>query len=381
MEIGDDFFEEKPRTELTRASMRAERMARRRRIRNTVLLVAVVLGMGCLTAFVVMILTMHSGGLTAPKIVGMKYADAKKKVESMGLFVEIDSMQDSSDDCSRLKVQAQDPKPGADVLKDDTITVRLAGLHESAAFVGNDTGKRRASGLATDQGSSTPQPEATQPSTAGPARQPASTGTIICIDPGHSGRDGSEIDPSSGLNVGDNQGCPGERGNMWDLAQKAKAALERDGFTVRLTKDSADAYASLRTRADIGNTCAAVIRLHYDDTGYTGVMRPPANGARCPASDPSRITVVRPAVASASDELARAIAPRLGLAVKDDTGGTSEGNSTPSGHPTCLIGSVLSTVPVVCIENKMSQVKDNPSGQDQVAAQIAAGVTAYFNSH
>ena len=86
-------------------------------------------------------------------------------------------------------------------------------------------------------------------------------------------------------------------------------------------------------------------------------------------------------VASASDALARALAPALGLAVKDDTGGTSQGNSTPAGHPTCLIGSVLSKVPVVCIENKVSLTQNNPSGQDSVAAQIVAGVNSYFQSH
>jgi hypothetical protein len=37
-------------------------------------------------------------------------------------------------------------------------------------------------------------------------------------------------------------------------------------------------------------------------------------------------------------------------------------------------------VPVVCIENNMSKVKDSPSGQEEVAREIAAGVTAYFHS-
>jgi hypothetical protein len=95
-----------------------------------------------------------------------------------------------------------------------------------------------------------------------------------------------------------------------------------------------------------------MVRLHHDPSGFTGVMRPPAGAARCPTSDLGRITVVDPEVAAQSDLLARAIAPRMGLAVKDDTGGTSEGNSTPPGHPTCLIGSLLSKVPIVCIENR-----------------------------
>ena len=88
---------DEPRNEhLNRASMRLERLERRRRIRNTLILVGVVLLMGAVAAVVVTVLTMNGSGLNAPGIVGMKYFDAKKKVESVGLFIEIDSMQDSS---------------------------------------------------------------------------------------------------------------------------------------------------------------------------------------------------------------------------------------------------------------------------------------------
>jgi N-acetylmuramoyl-L-alanine amidase len=145
-----------------------------------------------------------------------------------------------------------------------------------------------------------------------------------------------------------------------------------------LTKTDANEYVSLRGRADIGNTCSIMVRLHYDDTGFTGVMRAPHNGARCPQDDPSRITVVDENVAAQSDSLAGALAAALGLSVRDDTGGTSQGNATPAGHPTALIGSVLSRVPVVTIENQMSRVRANPEGQNQVAAQIVQGINAYF---
>jgi hypothetical protein len=121
-----------------------------------------------------------------------------------------------------------------------------------------------------------------------------------------------------------------------------------------------------------------MVRLHYDDTGFTGVMRAPENAARCPQDDPSRITVIDSGVATESNRLAADLASALGLSVRDDTGGTSQGNSTPSGHPTALIGSVLSQVPVVCIENKMSLVRGNTDGQNQVAAQIVQGINAYF---
>lgn len=353
--------------ELTRAALRYERTAKRRHARNTALLVVGIIAMGAVAAGVILLLTLKSGGLTVPKVVGMKYEEARKKVESAGLFIEIDSMQDSSGNCDKLQVETQDPKQGTGAETNDTVTVRLKGLHESAEFTRD---------LNKSQGSA-PSGEATP----APAPQPSGNGRTVCIDPGHSGRSGNETDQATGLNVGDNEGASGELQNMWDLAQKTKARLEQAGYTVRLTKDSAGAYASLRQRADIGNTCAIVVRLHYDDTGYTGVMRPPQNAARCPQSDPSRITVVDGGVATASDALAGALAPALGLSVRDDTGGTSQGNTTPPGHPTCLIGSVLSKVPVVCIENNMSRVRDNPSGQDEVAAQIVSGINAYFQSH
>jgi N-acetylmuramoyl-L-alanine amidase len=200
---------------------------------------------------------------------------------------------------------------------------------------------------------------------------------VVCLDPGHSPRDGSEIDPATGLNVGDNTGAAGELEANWDLAMKTKARLEEEGYQVRLTKRTVETYASLRRRADTGNTCEVMVRLHYDDTGFTGVMRPPLNAARCPVSDPARITVVSAHVAEGSDALAGSLAPFLGLRVRDDTGGTSVGNTTPPGHPTCLIGSVLSTVPVVCIENEAGPARD-PSGRERIAAQIVRGLDEYF---
>lgn len=198
---------------------------------------------------------------------------------------------------------------------------------------------------------------------------------VVCVDPGHSGRTGDEIDPATGLNVGDNTGCPGELEDVWKLALVEAEALRRADYEVRLTKGSAGEYRSLRERADAAAACSVWVRLHYDDSGYTGVMRPPVNGARCPASDPSRVTVVDPGVAGASDALARALSGPMGLAVRDDTGGTSRGNSTPPGHPTCLIGSVLSRVPVVCIEHRVEDVRGAPW---TVAAGLVKGLDAYF---
>jgi len=207
---------------------------------------------------------------------------------------------------------------------------------------------------------------------------------VICLDPGHSGHTGNEIDPATGLNVGDNTGCPGELDAMWQLALVEKAALEDAGYEVRLTKSGANDYYTLRQRADLANTCDVWVRLHYDDTGYTGVLRPPPNAARCPVSDPSRITVVDAGVAEWSNRLAAAVAPYFGLAVKDDTGGTSQGNATPPGHPTCLVGSVLSRVPVILIEHKAGIIVGSADSvaatRQQVATQLVQALDAFFGS-
>lgn len=340
----------------------------RRRLRNNLIIAVCSVAAVALIAGIVVLLAMSGGGRKVPGVIGLAYSEATKKVEAAGLNIEIDRMQDSSGDYSRLKVETQDPKAGTTADQNEVVTVRLKGLHDSPEMTRDFSNAPTTEPAASQPGQ--------QPAAQAPA--PVASARTVCIDPGHSGHDGNEIDPATGLNVGDNGGASGELQNMWDLAQKVKARLEQAGYVVRLTKGSASDYDSLRTRADIGNDCDLVVRLHYDDTGFTGVMRPPPNAARCPVSDPSRVTVVDASVASASNRLASDLAAALGLSVRDDTGGTSQGNGTPPGHPTALIGSVLSHVPVVCIENRMGLVRDNPSGQEQVAGQILEGVNAYF---
>ena len=370
--VSEDNFDEPEQVGQTRSAMRKKRAEQRRRVRNNALMVIGAFALCAVVAGLILLLTVGGGGSRVPGVLGLTFNDAKKKVEGAGMGIEIDPTQDSSGSYGKLKVETQDPKPGAKAEKDEVVTVRLKGLHDSPKLL-QDTG----SNPSLQPSSTQPGQQQSQPAQSTTEAAPA-TGRTICIDPGHSNRSGSEIDSATGLNVGDNGGASGELQTMWELTLKTRAALEQAGYTVRLTKSDADQYASLRERADIGNTCAIMVRLHYDDTGFTGVMRAPENAARCPQDDPSRITVIDSGVAAESNRLAADLASALGLSVRDDTGGTSQGNSTPSGHPTALIGSVLSQVPVVCIENKMSLVRGNTDGQNQVAAQIVQGINAYF---
>ena len=195
----------------------------------------------------------------------------------------------------------------------------------------------------------------------------------VCLDPGHSANfPAGEIDPATGLDVADNEGAPGERQAVWELAVKTKALLEGMGYSVMLTKPSADAYASLRTRADIGNICSIVVRLHYDPDLQAVLY--PAEGQYKQRG--SSIVYVDPAVSRASAELAGAMLPYLrevGVAkIMNDCGGTSN-NTGPA-----FVGSVLSRVPVVLIENGPDMLRDNPEGQERVAAATARGIDAYM---
>jgi N-acetylmuramoyl-L-alanine amidase len=367
----EDNSNEMERVHRTRTEMRENRAEQRRRARNTALVALGVLGLCAVVTGMIVLLTIGGGGPEVPGVLGLTFNEAKKKVEGAGMSIKIDPDQDSSGEFGKLKVENQDPKPGTEADRDEPVTVRLKGLHDSPELVQNSGSNPRPKPPATR-----PRQQATQPEQTVPPAQAA--GRTVCLDPGHSNRTGNEIDPATGLNVGDNGGAAGELESNWQLALKTRSALEEAGYTVRLTKTDADQYVSLRERADIGNTCSIMVRLHFDDSGFAGVMRPPENGARCPQDDPSRVTVIDSGVAAESNRLATALAAALGLSLRDDTGGTSQGNGTPPGHPTALVGSVLSKVPVVCIENEVSRVSGNPDGQSQVAAQIVQGINAYF---
>ena len=200
-----------------------------------------------------------------------------------------------------------------------------------------------------------------------------STPRSVCIDPGHStGGPSSIIDPATGLDVADNRGEPGEISANWELAQKVKARLERDGFKVRLTKKSVDSSVDLRKRAEIGNTCSLMVRLHCD-VAMQAIFHPAAG--RFKAHGVRRVNV-DPVVARASNELALAMFPfleKVGIrSVREEMGGNTDNRGT------AYVVSVLSRVPIVLIENDPGMVINNPSGQDQVADAIARGIQAYY---
>lgn len=355
---------------------RMNRLERKRsEARRHIATVAVVLGIivaGAAVAVVFILLTTMGGGSKIPVVVGLTYDQARDRVESAGFSIEIDEAQDSSaPGIEKMKVAEQDPKPGTRAEKGEPVTVRLQGLSD-APLVEEDHGYP-----GTLPGDSTGDARASAPApTEQPATQAAAPARSVCIDPGHSANSpSSEIDPATGLDVADNSGASGEIGAMWELALKLKSRLEQAGYTVRLTKESADSYASLRTRADIGNSCDIFMRLHYDPA-LQALLFPGEGQYKSHGGD---TVMVDPSVARSSEALANAMFPFLegvGIGRKmNDAGGTSN-NTGPA-----YVCSVLSRVPVVLVENDPSMVSDNPSGQDRVADAITQGIVSYFQTH
>lgn len=328
-------------------------------------------------AVIVLLMTAAGGGLKVPDVVGESFGRAGEIVQSSGLSIEVDPLQDRSpvEDIDRLKVIQQDPKPGSRCEEGELVTVRLKGLPDGPLEGGSSYPE---SGAAAEPAPESAEPGENPPAAAGQAVQPQPaappvTGHVVCLDPGHSANSpSSEIDPATGLDVADNSGASGELEAMWELAGRTKARLEQMGFRVVLTKESAGSYASLRKRADIGNTCSIVVRLHYDPELQAILF--PGEG-QYKERGGNRV-MVDPQVAAASGTLARSLAPFLAdvgiTRVANDMGGTSS-NSGPA-----FVGSVLSRVPVVLVENDPGTVRDNPAGQDRVADALARGINAYF---
>jgi N-acetylmuramoyl-L-alanine amidase len=120
------------------------------------------------------------------------------------------------------------------------------------------------------------------------APAPACTATrpVVVLDPGHSGGPNfdstAEVDgpkpvtamgitfqpvdiDDSGIMSIDNAGAPGERVTMWQAALRIRTILRRSGYTVDLTKSSANENVGLleRVREAINDHATIAVSLHY----------------------------------------------------------------------------------------------------------------------
>lgn len=373
--MSDDFWAPEGR-EQTRLERRRSGKRGHDRMRNILLIVGACVIAAGLVVGLVMLVT-KGEGTGVPKVIGMTYSDARKKAAAVGLEIKVSELQDASDvnDLEKLKVEEQDPKPGSKLDDELALTVKLVGLRDAPPLDYQQEIKKSSPG--PSQGSSSRPAQADQPAATAPAPAPQSqaAGRSVCIDPGHSPNSPStQIDPETGLDVADNSGASGEIQAMWDLSQRVKAQLEAAGYQVVLTKQSANSNVSLKERARIGNTCNIVVRLHYDPALQALIY--PGQGQY--KKHGSATVTVDPNVAAASAALAQAMFPALKNAgipkMMNDAVGTSN-NSGPA-----YVGSVLSKVPVVLIENNPSVVA-TAAGQYSIASAITQGVKQYFATH
>jgi N-acetylmuramoyl-L-alanine amidase len=91
-----------------------------------------------------------------------------------------------------------------------------------------------------------------------------SSNPVIVIDPGHSGKDNVEYDPTYGIKDYDYPNHP-ELEDMWDVGKLVEAGLKKDGYTVILTKKSASDTVSLIDRANIANQNKAALAVSLHD--------------------------------------------------------------------------------------------------------------------
>lgn len=120
---------------------------------------------------------------------------------------------------------------------------------------------------------------------------------VIFLDPGHSGKDINGIDPITGIRDHDYPNIP-EIDDAWDVAQTVKKDLEKDGYKVVLSKDSARETSNFRTKSSKADSAKAdlAISIHTDpglpNTGWitipkVGQYRTAENGNKVEYKDSS----------------------------------------------------------------------------------------------
>lgn len=89
---------------------------------------------------------------------------------------------------------------------------------------------------------------------------------VIVLDPGHGGATINRTDPQTGLHDGDYNNTP-ERTQVFAVAQIAKTQLEQAGYSVVMTKNTADESVFLRDRANVANSSQAAMAVSIHTQG------------------------------------------------------------------------------------------------------------------
>lgn len=235
-------------------------------------------------------------------------------------------------------------------------------------------------------------PTTAAPTTTAPAtttQPPTGHGQVIVLDPGHNGGNAShpaQINAMVPAGRGQSKACDTtgtatdagytEHAFTWDVANRVEADLVAKGYRVILTRpDDTGVGPCVNDRAAIGNQAqaAAAISIHGDGSLAAG-----AHGFH--------VEYASPAVNAAQG------APSVALATALRDSGRSAGFTTANyiganglfGRPD-LAGLNLSTQPKALIEcGNMRNANDaavmsSPTGRQQIADFIAAGIIAYLS--
>jgi N-acetylmuramoyl-L-alanine amidase len=195
----------------------------------------------------------------------------------------------------------------------------------------------------------------------------------ICLDPGHP----SEVGKGS-------QGKTlTEITAAWQIAQKLKHLLERDGYQVILTKTEEHQFVKNKDRANIANKsrAALLLRLHCDSGSSSGfaVYYPDRQGKSGRMRGPSKSVIEKSTEAgklfhAAMAESLKGTLPDRGLLPDIKTlVGRKQG---------ALTGSIYSKVPVLLVEMcdldsaTDEEFMSSEEGQRKMAEALSAGVVA-----
>lgn len=164
----------------------------------------------------------------------------------------------------------------------------------------------------------------------------------VCLDPGHPSETSAGTEQLNGLR---------EVTVVWQVAQKVKAQMEREGIRVTLTKQSEREMVTNKKRAEIANQSHAdlLLRIHADAGGGRGytVYYPRRQGRVNGVTGPSErvLHISAQAAKPFHQGIAAALQGQL-----NDNGLRGDEQSFVGGKQGALTGSIYSEVPTVLIE-------------------------------
>jgi len=116
--------------EYSRQEIRRQRHLERKRRQNRLIVIVVLVIVGIIAGFLAFIFAVSGGSRRVPKVTGLTYAQAGKKVKEAKLVIKIDSQQDTSmiKNLDKLKVVKQDPGAGSSTYEGFAVVVQLEGV-------------------------------------------------------------------------------------------------------------------------------------------------------------------------------------------------------------------------------------------------------------